>query len=93
MKRVRLRVRVSPRSSRSQIAGWQGDVLAVKVTAPPVEGAANKACIELLAGALGVRKSQVALICGAASRDKVFEVTGLSEADLQRLGPRGRSPG
>ena len=84
MKKVRLRVRVNPRSSRNQITGWQDDVLAVKLTAPPVEGAANKACIGFLADTLGIKKSQIALVSGTTSRDKVFEITGFSTAELRR---------
>lgn len=84
VEKCRLAVRVTPRSSRNEIAGWRDDVLAVKVTAPPVEGAANKVCIELLADRLGVRKSHVALVSGAAAREKLFEITGLSRAGLRR---------
>ena len=84
IQRTLLKVRVNPRSSRNQITGWQGDVLGVKVTAPPVEGAANKACIEFLADQLGVKKSQVTLVTGAASREKVFEITGISREDIDR---------
>jgi len=92
MKRAILRVRVKPRSSQNQIVGWQDDVLAAKVTAPPVEGAANKACIEFLADQLGVKKSQITLVFGAASRNKVFEITGLSREDIcRRLAERSDS--
>ncbi|MHB0913282.1 MAG: DUF167 domain-containing protein [Armatimonadota bacterium] len=84
---MRLTVRVNPRSSRNQITGWQGDVLTVKLTAPPVEGAANKACAEFLADRLGVRKSQVSLVSGATSRDKVFEIEGLTREEVMaRIG-------
>ncbi|HUV05219.1 MAG TPA: DUF167 domain-containing protein [Armatimonadota bacterium] len=84
IQRTLLKVRVNPRSSRNQITGWQGDVLGVKVTAPAVEGAANKACIEFLADQLGVKKSHVTLVTGAASREKVFEITGISREDIHR---------
>ena len=81
---VVLKVRVNPRSSRNEVVGWRDDVLAVKLTAPPVEGAANKACIEFLADELRVKKSQVTLVSGAASRDKVFEIASISQAQLHR---------
>jgi len=58
-------------------------VLHIKLTAPPVEGAANKAAVEFIAELLGVRKSQVALVSGHTSREKTFEITGLSEEDLR----------
>lgn len=85
MEKVRLKVHINPRSSRNQITGWQGDVLSIKLTAPPVEGAANKAAIEFLSETLGIKKSQIALISGQTGRDKVFEITGLSQSDLCRL--------
>lgn len=82
-----LKIRVNPRSSRNQITGWQDDVLGIKLTAPPVEGAANKACIEFLADKLGVKKSQVTLVSGATSREKIFEIEGLSKEEIrQRTG-------
>ena len=84
---MRLKVHVNPRSSRNQITGWQGDVLCVKLIAPPVEGAANKAAIGFLAQALGIKKSQITLVSGDTSRDKLFEITGLSESDLCKLLP------
>ncbi len=84
MEKTLLKVRVSPRSSRNQIMGWQDDVLLVKITAPPVEGSANKACVEFLADQLGIKKSQISLILGATSREKTFEILGLSFADIQQ---------
>ena len=82
MEKTRLRVRVNPRGSRNQVTAWEGEVLHVKLTAPPVEGAANKAAVEFVAELLGVRKSQVALVSGHTSRDKTFMITGLSEDDV-----------
>ena len=87
MEKTLLKVHVNPRSSRNEIVGWRDDVLAVRLMAPPVGGAANKACIEFLADRLDVKKSQVSLVSGASSRDKVVEITGLSHAELlRRLG-------
>ena len=78
MTKTTLKVRVNPRSSRNQVTGWQDGVLSIKLTAPPVEGAANKACIEFLADQLGVKKSQITLISGQTSREKLFEIEGMS---------------
>jgi len=83
MRKMRLQVRISPRSSRNQIVGWQDDVLAIKLTAPPVKGAANKAAVEFLADVLGLRRSQVTLASGATSRDKVFEIEGISLEEIK----------
>lgn len=69
-------------------------MLSVKLTAPPVEGVANKACIELLADALRVRRSQIHLVSGNKSRDKVFEFSDFSHAELvQRVTRLTADPG
>jgi uncharacterized protein (TIGR00251 family) len=67
---ISFKIRVQPKSSRNRIDGTQGDALKLKVTAPPVDGAANKACIELLAKALGVPKSCLEITSGHAGRNK-----------------------
>ena len=67
------------------VVGWKGDSLSVKLTAPPVEGAANKACIEFIAGLLGVKKGSVTILSGAASRDKIFRIEGVSREDVRRI--------
>lgn len=84
MERTLLRVYVNPRSSRDQITGWHDGVLSVKLTAPPVKGAANRACVEFLAGQLGAKKSDITLVSGHTSREKVLEITGLSREETER---------
>jgi uncharacterized protein (TIGR00251 family) len=64
--------------------GWRDGVLRVRVTAPPVDGEANAAVARLLARALRVAPSTVAVIRGGRSRDKHVRITGLSEAELRR---------
>ena len=85
---VTFAVRVILRSSRNEVAGVQGDALKVKLTAPPVEGAANAALVEFLAEQLGVRKSAVSILSGDKSRHKMVRVAGVTreqaEAMLQR---------
>ena len=78
-----LRVRVQPRASRSEVIAWRDGVLHVRLTAPPVEGAANAACRDFLAEWLGVRRSQVELIAGEKSREKRFRVAGLTDAEIE----------
>jgi hypothetical protein len=73
-----LHVRVQPRASRSELAGWQGTTLRVRVTAAPTEGRANRAVAELLAAACGVPVGSVELVRGATSRDKLYRVGALS---------------
>ena len=73
-----LRIRLTPRGSKNEILGWDGDTLRVKVTAPPLEGAANKACVELVAQRLGVKHSQVTIVAGDKSRNKILRLTGVT---------------
>lgn len=74
-----IRVRVQPRASRSEIVGREGDVWRVRLTAPPAEGRANAALVALLAETLDVRRSDVAILRGQTSRDKLVEIAGLGE--------------
>jgi uncharacterized protein YggU (UPF0235/DUF167 family) len=68
-------------------------VLLLRVAAPPVDGAANRACLGLVAQALGVKRGQVTLAGGETARDKRFTVTGLSEEERRdRLGRLPAAP-
>jgi uncharacterized protein (TIGR00251 family) len=82
---VRFSVRVQPRASRSEIVGLHGDALKVRLSAPPVDGAANEALVELVAGALGVGRRAVRIVSGASSRSKTVEVEGVTAAAVLRL--------
>ncbi len=75
---VLLRVRVQPRSRLERIDGVQDEQLRVRLTAPPVDGAANAACMALLAKTLGVSRSQVQMKAGAKGRNKVLYVADLT---------------
>ncbi|MGO8949427.1 MAG: DUF167 domain-containing protein [Ktedonobacterales bacterium] len=85
--KLRLSVRVTPRASQDQLIR-AGDSLKIRVTAAPVEGAANQALIELLAASLGLPKRSVHITSGATSREKIVEIEDLATpADLwKRLG-------
>lgn len=74
---VTLLLQVQPCSSRNQLVGLQGDALKIKLTSPPVEGAANKACCAYLAKLFGIAKSSVKLIAGDKSRQKKVLLCGL----------------
>jgi uncharacterized protein len=83
---MELRVRVTARASRDELAGVRDGVLRVRVSAPPVEGKANQAACKLIAGALGVGKTSVNVVKGERSRDKVVRIDGMEpEAALRRL--------
>ena len=75
-------IKVQPRASKNEIGPALGDELKIKVTAPPVDAAANEALIELLADTLGCSKSQVQLAKGQTSRHKTIFVAGMSSAQV-----------
>jgi len=75
-----LRVRVQPRASRDGLSGERDGALVVRLTAPPVEGAANEALARLLGEALGVAPSTVRVVSGASGRNKVVSVAGVDPA-------------
>ena len=80
----RLHVKVQPNASRSEIAGWTGEVVRLRTTAPPARGKANQAIVEMLARALDIPRTDVRVARGHASRDKVLEVVGMDQAELLR---------
>ena len=84
METVRLSVRLTPRASREEIAGFEGETLRVRVTAPPVEGRANGALVRLLAKRLGVPRGAVRVVTGQTSRSKVVAIAGLDATELRR---------
>lgn len=77
-----LKLHVTPRGSKNEITGWRDDTLCVKITAPPVEGAANAAIVKFIADALGIRRSQVEIATGEKSREKTLRVSGLSQDEM-----------
>ena len=78
-----IRVKVQPKASRSQVLGFHGDVLQVKVSGPPERGKANDALVELLAETLGVSRSRIRIVRGQTSRNKWIVVDDLSQDDLR----------
>ena len=76
-------IQVIPHASRSALVSVQDGVLKIKVTSPPVEGAANDACIKLLAKELGLTKSQMEISSGAKSRKKTVMIKDISKEMLQ----------
>lgn len=92
---VIVRVRVTPRADRSAVTGVRAEdgVILIRVQAAPADGNANRACVEVLAGVLGVKPGQVSLLRGHTARDKQFAVSGLTEADLTAWRERRASVG
>jgi len=71
-------VRVHPRAKKNAITGEVGDALKISLTAPPVEGRANEACIAFLAELLNIPRSSVTITSGQSSRNKMIRVIGVS---------------
>jgi uncharacterized protein len=84
-KGVTFTIRVLPRSSKNAFAGEQEGALKVKLTAPPVEGAANKMLVKFLSDSLRVPKSAITILSGETGRTKTVSVEGVSAADIEGL--------
>ena len=76
--KTKLKLKIVPGASRTELSGWLGDMLKVRVSAPPEKGKANGAVEALLAKTLGLSKSAVAITAGKSSAQKVVEIQGLS---------------
>jgi len=77
-------VKVHPRAKKNAISGELGDALKLSLTAPPIEGRANEACVEFLAKLLKLPRSSVTIASGHSSRRKVIRVVGLSTEEIRR---------
>ncbi len=84
MPQARVSLRVIPRAKKNQIAGRRGGAVVVRLQAPPVEGAANKALKKFLAKQLGVRASDISVVSGEKSRDKTIAIEGISQEEADR---------
>jgi uncharacterized protein (TIGR00251 family) len=80
-----IRIKLSPRSSKSQIMGMEGEFYKVKVNSPPVDGEANKELISLISKKLRIPKGSIEIIAGKTSRMKVVRVSGVDEQSVSRL--------
>ncbi|GHO89483.1 DUF167 domain-containing protein [Dictyobacter formicarum] len=76
-------VRVIPRSTRNQLE-WNGEVLKARLTAPPVDGAANEALVALLANRLALPRRAISIVRGATSRQKVVNIEQLTPEELKQ---------
>jgi len=82
---ARIAVKVHPRAKRSAVTGRLGEAWKLDLAAPPVDGKANDECVRFFAELTGVGRRRVRVLLGAASRNKVIEVDGIDQAELERL--------
>jgi len=85
---VIFKIKVQPGASKNEIVGVQQDALKIRISAPPIQGKANKALIGFLAKELGVKKSEVEIVSGHTSKIKKIKVLGEGakiEKNLQRF--------
>ncbi len=82
-----LAIRVQPGARQNAVSGWTGDTVNLRVTSPPVEGAANILCLAILSELLNIPRSHLTLVKGVRSRNKVVRILGLSREQVDvRLG-------
>jgi len=83
--RVRFPVRVQPRASSDEVAGIHGTALKIRLTAPPVDGAANERLVIFLSSIFAVPRRAIKILAGESSRTKIVEIEGVTERDVYRL--------
>lgn len=84
-KGVLLKVHITPNSAKNHTAGFYGDSLNIKIKAPAVDGKANKALISFLADLISVKKSQIKIISGEKSRNKILLITAVNKEFVHRI--------
>ena len=76
-----INIHLQPRASKNEIVGIHGDSIKVRLTSPPVEGAANSHVIEFFAKRLGVQRSKITILSGEKSRHKTLKIEGLTKSE------------
>ena len=87
---VRFAVRVQPRASSTEVSGIHGDAVKVRLSAPPVDGAANDALVIFFAEVFNVPRRDVRIVAGESSRSKIVEIHGISERAVHDVVERVR---
>ena len=82
---VSLSIRIQPRASKTEVVTMESGGLKIRLTAPPVDGAANEALVKFLAATLSIPRSNVEIVAGHTSREKVVRISGISDAEVRRV--------
>ena len=77
---IRFSAIIQPRSPKNEISGIYNNSLKIRLTSPPIDGAANKTCVKFLAKWLGVSPSRVRIVTGLSSKNKIIEINGIDES-------------
>ena len=77
---IRFSAVIQPRSSQNEISGIHDNSLKIRLTSPPVDGAANKTCVKFLAKWLGVSPSKIRIVAGLSNKNKTIEIDGIDES-------------
>ena len=80
-----IQLRIQPRASKNEIVMMENGGIKVRLTAPPVDGAANEALVKFLAAVFSVAKSNVEIVSGHTSREKIVRISGITQPDAERL--------
>ena len=82
---IRFSAIIQPRSSKNEVTGLYNNALKIRLTSPPVDGKANKACMIFFAKWLGVSPSKISIVQGLSSKNKIIEVDGLTEKQFHEI--------
>ena len=82
---IRISAIIQPRASKNEVTGLYNDALKIRLTSPPVDGEANKACMQLFAKWLGISPSKISIIQGLSSKNKIIEVTDLTKKQFHEI--------
>ena len=82
---IRFSAIIQPRSSKNEVTGVYNDALKIRLTSPPVDNKANKACMIFFAKWLGVSPSKISIVQGLSSKNKTIEVEDLTEKQFHEI--------
>ena len=83
--KIRFSAIIQPRSSKNEVTGVYNDALKIRLTSPPVDNKANKACMSFFAKWLGISPSKISIVQGLSSKNKIIEVDGLTEKQFHEI--------
>ncbi len=82
---IRFSAVIQPRSSQNEVSGIHNNSLKIRLTSPPVDGAANKTCIKFLSKWLGVSPSRIRIVAGLSNKNKIIEIDGMDESVFRSI--------